>query len=82
MIKNTLPLKIQITKIKNGKVVRMYPTPRKMSLFVTNKAKTLLNKGFKINIKVFYKEGGDNEIKDCSMADLIWANKAFVKEYL
>lgn len=75
-------LKIQITKHSKSGTVKMYPTPRKMIFFVNNKAETELKKGVRIDIKVRYKEGGTNEINNCSLKDLKWAYIAFVKEYL
>ena len=74
-------MRIQITVKKDHKMYRKYPTPYRLTNFINSKAKLLLNKGFKISIKVFYDNGFDNEIKNCSMDDLVWASGAFVKEY-
>jgi len=75
-------VKIQLTITKNRKIVREYPTPRRLTNFISSKAKTLLKNDSRIDIKVRYGKGFDNEIENCNLEDLIWANSAFVKEYL
>jgi len=82
-MKNTnFKLKIALALIKLNQKVFIYPSVRKMQIFLRNKAKYYFKNNYLIMIRVFYKTGGLNSGIYNNVRDLKWAFQVFVKEYL
>jgi hypothetical protein len=82
MKKINTKLKIALTLTKTNQKVFMYPSVRKMQIFLRNKAESYLKNDYLITIRVLYKEGGFNSGTYSNIKDLKWAFQSFVKEYL
>ena len=75
-------LKVRLILNKDGKKIFLYPSLRKTQFFIKNKAKPYLKNDFIITIRVIYFDGSQNAGTYSKIEDLIWAFKAFIKEYL
>ncbi len=81
-MENKFLLKITIICSKDSKKVYSYPSIRKTKFFLHGKAKSYLNKGFLITIRVKYVDGSYNSGSYKKLEDLHWAYQTFVKEYV